>query len=137
MAKRTIQFSQFLIVFFPAFFLAQSVDKNLWKAQINLEKKYQTIDNFAAAGCWFAEGIGKYWPEEKKQKIAQLLFSRQTDDKGNPLGIGLSGWRLISVQEHRSRQIKAVSAISAKGWNAFRILTEATAGTGRKDTSGF
>ncbi|OWK97048.1 O-Glycosyl hydrolase [Epilithonimonas bovis DSM 19482] len=93
MAKRTIQFSQFLIVFFPAFFLAQSVDKNLWKAQINLEKKYQTIDNFAAAGCWFAEGIGKYWPEEKKQKIAQLLFSRQTDDKGNPLGIGLSGWR--------------------------------------------
>lgn len=42
---------------------------------------------------WFAEGIGKYWPEEKKQKIAQLLFSRQTDDKGNPLGIGLSGWR--------------------------------------------
>ncbi|MBD1394784.1 glycoside hydrolase [Mucilaginibacter glaciei] len=60
---------------------------------INTGKRAQVIDNIGASGCWFSEGIGKYWPEQKREKIAQLLFSRKQDVKGNPEGIGLSAWR--------------------------------------------
>jgi len=58
-----------------------------------LNQRLQVIDNIGASGCWFSEGIGKYWPEAKKEKIAQLLFSRKFDKQGNPEGIGLSAWR--------------------------------------------
>lgn len=61
--------------------------------RINLDQKAQTIDNFGSSGCWFSEGIGKYWPAEKKEKIAALLFSKKLDSKGQPEGIGLSAWR--------------------------------------------
>jgi O-glycosyl hydrolase len=61
--------------------------------RINLDQKAQIIDNFGSSGCWFSEGIGKYWPAEKKEKIAALLFSRKFDSKGQPEGIGLSAWR--------------------------------------------
>jgi O-glycosyl hydrolase len=60
---------------------------------IDTKNKAQTIDNIGAAGCWFSEGIGKHWPEPKKEQIAQWLFSRETDNEGNPKGIGLSSWR--------------------------------------------
>lgn len=60
---------------------------------LNVDSTYQTIDNFGASGAWFAENIGKYWPQEKKEKIAELLFSKKTDEEGNPKGIGLSAWR--------------------------------------------
>ncbi|MEO7045672.1 MAG: glycoside hydrolase, partial [Ferruginibacter sp.] len=33
------------------------------------------------------------WPADKKERIAELLFSRKIDKAGNPLGIGLSAWR--------------------------------------------
>ncbi|RYE51593.1 MAG: beta-glycosidase [Sphingobacteriales bacterium] len=61
--------------------------------QIDLQKKAQVIDNFGSSGCWFSEGIGKYWPDAKRQKIAELLFSRKLDAGGQPQGIGLSAWR--------------------------------------------
>ncbi|GAA4322390.1 glycoside hydrolase family 30 protein [Mucilaginibacter gynuensis] len=61
--------------------------------QIDAENKVQTIQNIGASGCWFSEGIGKYWPSEKKEKIAELLFSSEVDKGGNPQGIGLSAWR--------------------------------------------
>lgn len=60
---------------------------------IDMSKTAQTIDNFGASGCWFSEGIGKYWPAAKKERIAELLFSRKFDQLGNPKGIGLSAWR--------------------------------------------
>jgi O-glycosyl hydrolase len=60
---------------------------------IDLNKTAQTIDNIGASGCWFSEGIGKYWPAAKKEKIAELLFSKKFDKLGNPSGIGLSAWR--------------------------------------------
>jgi O-glycosyl hydrolase len=56
-------------------------------------KAAQTIENFGASGCWFSEGIGKYWNQEKKDSIARLLFSREFDNDGKPTGIGLSAWR--------------------------------------------
>jgi O-glycosyl hydrolase len=60
---------------------------------IDTKNKAQTIQNIGAAGCWFSEGIGKYWPEQKKEQIAAWLFSKSFDKKGNPEGIGLSAWR--------------------------------------------
>lgn len=61
--------------------------------KIDTKNKAQIIENFGAAGCWFSEGIGKYWPEQKKDQIAEWLFSKSFDNKGNPKGIGLSAWR--------------------------------------------
>jgi len=60
---------------------------------IDPAKTAQTIDNFGASGAWFSEGIGKYWPIEKKERMAELLFSKAFDSSGNPLGIGLSSFR--------------------------------------------
>ncbi|MFT3934279.1 MAG: glycoside hydrolase [Chitinophagaceae bacterium] len=60
---------------------------------LHTDKAIQTIDNIGASGAWFSEGIGKYWPAEKKQRMAELLFSKAFDKNGNPLGIGLSAWR--------------------------------------------
>lgn len=60
---------------------------------IDLEDKKQTIQNFGASDGWNTERIGKYWPLEKKEELAELLFSSEKDDDGNPKGIGLSAWR--------------------------------------------
>ncbi|WP_158796474.1 glycoside hydrolase [Pedobacter sp. L105] len=61
--------------------------------RIDFSRSAQTINNIGASGCWFSEGIGKFWPAEKKEKIASLLFSKKLDKNGNPEGIGLSSWR--------------------------------------------
>jgi len=80
------------------FFLASLytfVNASAQTVTFTIDKKStaQTIDNFAASGAWFSEGIGKYWPAEKKERMAELLFSKAFDKAGNPLGIGLSAWR--------------------------------------------
>lgn len=62
--------------------------------QFNIDKNttYQTIANFGASDAWSCQFAGQ-WPLAKKEKMADLLFSKQTDQKGNPEGIGLSLWR--------------------------------------------
>lgn len=54
----------------------------------------QTINHFGASDAWSVEIIGDKWPLEKKEAIARYLFSQQTDQEGNPEGIGLSMWRV-------------------------------------------
>lgn len=53
---------------------------------INGAVQYQRIDNFGASDAWSMDPIGKHWTEENKNKVADLLFSREK-------GIGLSAWR--------------------------------------------
>jgi O-glycosyl hydrolase len=72
---------------------AKLLPDTLIRVKIDLSKKAQIIDNIGSSGCWFSEGIGKYWPSEKKEKIAELLFSQNFDANGKPQGIGLSAWR--------------------------------------------
>jgi O-glycosyl hydrolase len=60
---------------------------------IDTKNKVQTVDNIGASGCWYSEGIGKYWPTQKREQIAEWLFSKEFDGNGNPKGIGLSAWR--------------------------------------------
>ena len=81
----------FLSVLFTS--QAQNQKKVPLVIQIDAKQRAQIIDNFGAAGCWYAEGIGKSWPTEKKEQIAEWLFSQEQDAQGNPRGIGLSAWR--------------------------------------------
>lgn len=50
------------------------------------ERRYQVIENFGASDAWSMDPIGREWSLENKNRLADLLFSR---DKG----IGLSLWR--------------------------------------------
>jgi O-glycosyl hydrolase len=60
---------------------------------INTEKTYQEIHSFGASDSWRCQFVGENWPVEKRNKIADLLFSLENDKNGNPIGIGLSNWR--------------------------------------------
>ncbi len=57
------------------------------------DQVYQTIDGFGASDAWRCQFVGKNWPLEKRERIADLLFSKEFNDNGNPKGIGLSLWR--------------------------------------------
>lgn len=59
---------------------------------IDLSKTHQTINNFGASDAWSCQFIGN-WPDEKRNKIADLLFSSDTLGDGTPKGIALSLWR--------------------------------------------
>ena len=53
----------------------------------------QTIHNFGASDAWSTQFVGKNWPDEKREQIAQWLFSTEMDTEGSPEGIGLTAWR--------------------------------------------
>ncbi|MEN2398866.1 glycoside hydrolase [Flavobacterium sp. MC2016-06] len=60
---------------------------------VNLDMNLQTMESFGASDAWQCNFIGKNWPTDKKNKIADLLFSNEVDADGDPKGIGLSLWR--------------------------------------------
>lgn len=60
---------------------------------INLSEVKQTIHSFGASDCWTAKYIGKWADVQKKNQVADLLFSTDTLQDGSPKGIGLSLWR--------------------------------------------
>jgi O-glycosyl hydrolase len=72
---------------------AQEGTREVLRVTIDIRAAAQTIQHIGASGCWYSESIGKYWPAEKKERIAELLFSRKMDTSGNPAGIGLSAFR--------------------------------------------
>ena len=71
---------------------AHSQESNASVIVFDPSKTYQAIDNFAASDAWSCQFVGN-WPEEKKNAIADLLFSTDTLKDGTPKGIGLSMWR--------------------------------------------
>lgn len=60
---------------------------------IDLNTAYQTIHSFGASDGWTCKFIGKWADVNKKNQIADLLFSMDTAADGSPKGIGLSLWR--------------------------------------------
>ncbi|WP_120272064.1 glycoside hydrolase [Mangrovibacterium diazotrophicum] len=56
-------------------------------------QEYQTVQGFGASDAWACQFVGANWADEKKEQIADWLFSSDTDIDGNPKGIGLSVWR--------------------------------------------
>jgi hypothetical protein len=63
------------------------------KITIDTANTYQTMHSFGASDAWSMQMVGENYPLEKREKIAQLLFSNEFDFEGNPKGIGLSMWR--------------------------------------------
>ena len=60
---------------------------------IDFNDRQQEIHSFGASDAWSIQFVGKNWPIEKKERIAELLFSTDNYDDGTPRGVGLSGWR--------------------------------------------
>ena len=63
------------------------------KIRIDLNEEKQTIHSFGASDCWSIKYIGNWADIQKKNHIADLLFSQDTTSEGSPKGIGLSLWR--------------------------------------------
>lgn len=81
---------------------------------IDKETTYQEIDNFSASDAWRMDFVGKNWPLEKKQLIADLLFKREFDKDGNPKGMALSNWRVnIGAGSYENRENNEVTST----WN--------------------
>lgn len=53
----------------------------------------QTIHSFGASDAWSTQFVGKNWPLNKRNQIADYLFSQEVDGAGKPKGIGLNTWR--------------------------------------------
>ena len=66
--------------------------ENTRTVEFDYNRKAQVMHSFGASDCWSVQFTG-LWPEEKRQRMAELLFSKEFDSDGNPKGIGLSMWR--------------------------------------------
>ena len=77
-----------VFIYFPAY-----SQNNVITLKINKHKTFQEIHSFGASDSWRCQFVGENWPIEKRDKIADLLFSMENDEAGNPIGIGLSNWR--------------------------------------------
>jgi len=60
---------------------------------IKLDNEAQVIHSFGASDCWTAKFVGAWADMNKRNKIADLLFSLDTMANGSPEGIALSLWR--------------------------------------------
>lgn len=89
--RQTTSFSCLCAMFCSV--LAGAVVGGELKIHIDSETTYQTIDGFGASDAWRCQFVGENWPLQKRERIADLLFSRELDANGNPTGIGLSIWR--------------------------------------------
>jgi O-glycosyl hydrolase len=79
--------------------------RSIVKIQIDPAVQFQTIEGFGASDAWSCQFAG-LWPEEKRNKMADLLFSKQTTKTGQPMGIGLNTWR-VSIGAGSAAQEKA------------------------------
>lgn len=66
---------------------------NFKTLHLDLNTEYQTIHSFGASDAWRVQFVGSQWPQDKKEKMAEWLFSKEFNKQGDPLGIGLSLWR--------------------------------------------
>lgn len=61
--------------------------------RVDPARTYQTMHSFGASDAWRIQQVGLNWPAQKRERIADWLFSMEEDENGNPRGIGLSLWR--------------------------------------------
>ncbi len=73
--------------------LTDNPKSEIHSLRIDTRIRYQEMDHFGASDAWSGQFVGN-WPVQKKEAIADLLFSNAMDDQGNPIGIGLSLWRI-------------------------------------------
>ena len=92
-----------LLFLLPIFLLAcgndindeNDVEKNTGGELIFVDPSVslQSIDGFGASDAWRVQFVGANWPLEKRNAMADLLFSQKLKEDGSPEGIGLSLWR--------------------------------------------
>ncbi|CAM4290152.1 glycoside hydrolase family 30 protein [Zobellia nedashkovskayae] len=75
-----------------SFYFLSGQGQAVVEVEIDADITFQTIHNFGASDAWAAQYVG-LWPEVKKSKVAEWLFSTETDTTGSPKGIGLTAWR--------------------------------------------
>ncbi|MFP4229369.1 MAG: glycoside hydrolase, partial [Salinivenus sp.] len=71
----------------------EPVDDGPLEVTVQWTETRQPVHGFGASDAWSTQFVGKNWPVEKRNQIADWLFSRDTTDGGAPEGIGLSIWR--------------------------------------------
>jgi O-glycosyl hydrolase len=59
---------------------------------IHIAERKQTIRNFGGSDAWACQFVGQ-WPDQKRNQVADWLFSMEEDANGQPKGIGMSLWR--------------------------------------------
>jgi len=79
-----------LLLTAPTVAIAQQ--KRVVKLSIDQLHPAQTIESFGASDAWGCQFAGQ-WPDEKRNRMAELLFSNESTKEGQPLGIGLNFWR--------------------------------------------
>ncbi|WP_373941827.1 hypothetical protein OEG92_20275 [Polaribacter sejongensis] len=80
-----------LFLFLSGFLFSQSNIEQI-NVELHPDVEFQTIHNFGASDAWSAQFVGK-WPLEKKEAMADLLFSTEKNADGTFKGIGLTTWR--------------------------------------------
>lgn len=73
--------------------IAFAKDAEVQSVNIDFETRHQRIRSFGASDAWNVDFVGRFFEESEKEYAAQLLFSQDTDELGNPQGIGLTRWR--------------------------------------------
>lgn len=123
-------------------FLGLSLYASLGYAQneqrlvFNFASPRQTIHSFGASDCWRVQYIGKNWPIEKRNQIADLLFSSELDSWGNPKGIGLSMWRFnIGSGSHEAGDNGGVASLWRRA-ECFWIRKEIGIGINKRGNGG-
>ncbi|TCD18961.1 xylanase [Pedobacter psychrodurus] len=92
MIKSYQHLNRFFICLALFFYGGTALAQEVVKIEIDPTITFQTIEGFGASDAWTCQFAG-LWPAEKKDKMADLLFSTQTTNTGQPLGIGLNMWR--------------------------------------------
>ncbi|WP_430814678.1 glycoside hydrolase [Carboxylicivirga sp. RSCT41] len=99
-------------------------DSSALNLTIQADATRQKIHGFGASDAWSCQFVGKNWPENKKEQMADWLFSRELDGEGHPKGIGLNTWRFNigggSAEQGAASEIKdewrrAESFMTSKG----------------------
>jgi O-glycosyl hydrolase len=96
---------------------------------INPNAEYQEMKGFGASDCWDGNWVGQYWNDpglaegvgavdKIKEQIAEWLFSQDFDEDGNPLGIGLSQWRVnMGAGSHEQGNSSRIGTINYNASN--------------------
>ncbi len=91
--RRLNTFSVILISILGIFSIQGVKKDDVIALKIDVDTEYQTMHSFGASDAWRCQFVGNNWPIEKREQIAEWLFSKEFDSNGNPKGIGLSLWR--------------------------------------------
>lgn len=89
--------------------------------RIETSRPQQIMEHFGASDAWSIQYVG-LWPQEKRERIADWLFSTDNDLNGCPKGIGLSLWR-FNLGAGSTEQVEA-SYINSP-WNRTECFLQA------------